>query len=638
MSDFRALAAASSTLRTLLRDRMDPPAGIAADALSVSIGTPRAEGAGTGWPINEAPRVNLFLYQVTENQFLKNQDARASSGAYGSPPLALNLHYLLTAYGATGEDAGSLDESTAQQLLGSAMLVLHEFPVLGPSLATVREPAGMPVLHPALLDATSGLRIALDPLGTEELTRLWTSLTIALRTSAAYSVSVVELETRTPRSYPQLVREPPLAGPRILLGTLSTPRVSTLSVRRPGDPAGSLRTAPYARIGDTLVLDGAGFGTAELTVFLGQLAVRVRPESERRLQLVIPDDALVLEGRPIPAAARLQPGVLSVGVSIAVSGAPGKLLRSNTAALMLTPKLTSITLSTPDTLVLEGTRLRADGLAGETLIGRMLIPDTDYVTGAGPDTGAVITVALGDHFPRAGVSAYLTATLGAFVMPGNPPAFTLSLGGSTAEIELPGRPGTWTELASMLQGALRASSLPGSAGARVGFGGSRMVVLLSGAGAPLILTGTDAQGLGLDTGLMREAYRSGGIDPAADPLTGQLAVSITRNTTTGIATWVGGGEADAAGLAPILAAALHDSRPVFGTLEVVALGDQLLVFDTGADVSLSFGPVPAGAADTDPAGDPDTVARLGLRVAYPVRVRVNGAEAIGSTETVVLPS
>ena len=70
-------------------------------------------------------RINLFLFQATENAGWRNYGlpARAANGdRISNPPLALDLSYLLTAYG-----SGPLH---AEALLGYAMFVLHEMPVL----------------------------------------------------------------------------------------------------------------------------------------------------------------------------------------------------------------------------------------------------------------------------------------------------------------------------------------------------------------------------------------------------------------------------------------------------------------------------------------------------------------------------
>src|SRR5512140_2749423 len=53
---------------------------------------------------NEPAQLNLFLYRVTPNAALRNDGLPSRSGAgdrLTNPVLALDLHYLLTAYGAT---------------------------------------------------------------------------------------------------------------------------------------------------------------------------------------------------------------------------------------------------------------------------------------------------------------------------------------------------------------------------------------------------------------------------------------------------------------------------------------------------------------------------------------------------------
>ena len=72
------------------------------------------------------PRLNLFLHQVTPNRGLAQPRAavaqRAAASASTNPPLALDLHYLVTAYG--------IADFQAEILLGYAMHLLHERPVL----------------------------------------------------------------------------------------------------------------------------------------------------------------------------------------------------------------------------------------------------------------------------------------------------------------------------------------------------------------------------------------------------------------------------------------------------------------------------------------------------------------------------
>ena len=92
MSSYQAIAAASRTLRALLRDRMQ-------ESVTVTLAPPDAN-------LQNIPgnRLNLYLYLVAENGSLKNLDLPSS-------PLCLNLHYLMTA---------SRSSNQVRQAIGSA--------------------------------------------------------------------------------------------------------------------------------------------------------------------------------------------------------------------------------------------------------------------------------------------------------------------------------------------------------------------------------------------------------------------------------------------------------------------------------------------------------------------------------------
>ncbi|KHL10655.1 uncharacterized protein DUF4255 [Mumia flava] len=100
-------------------------------------------------------------------------------GRSAAPPV-LDLHYLLTAYGPSG-DRDTVD----QRILGAAMGVLHDRPVLSGA-------DEVPGSGPS--DATppfDSVRIAPTPLSIDDLAHLWSALRTPLRLSAAYTASVV---------------------------------------------------------------------------------------------------------------------------------------------------------------------------------------------------------------------------------------------------------------------------------------------------------------------------------------------------------------------------------------------------------------------------------------------------------------
>ena len=151
------------------------------------------------------PSLNLFLYRTSRNQGwaevgLPSFDGNGSR--LSNPPLALNLHYLLTAYGSA--------DFQAEILLGYAMHLLHERPVLDRAAIRQRarpEPArrvdpaaGVPGAH-RVRPRRPGRR------GHDHATSRWTprrcrgSGRRSRRTTgrpAPYVVSVVLIEARKP--------------------------------------------------------------------------------------------------------------------------------------------------------------------------------------------------------------------------------------------------------------------------------------------------------------------------------------------------------------------------------------------------------------------------------------------------------
>src|SRR5919202_5943513 len=109
MSNFKAISGASTSLRTLLRDRMEDP-------VDVTIAPPDVTVSGV-----TDKRLNLYLYQVTENGYLENQEipGHGHPGSYGHPPLSLDLYYLLTSHGSSETEEDS--DLEAQQILADAM-------------------------------------------------------------------------------------------------------------------------------------------------------------------------------------------------------------------------------------------------------------------------------------------------------------------------------------------------------------------------------------------------------------------------------------------------------------------------------------------------------------------------------------
>ena len=179
MSTSLAIAAVTATLRQLLGD--------VADVVSGAFVTTHAPDKA----LEEAGnRVNLFLYQTSVNTGWSNMDmpGRVKPGETGHPPLALNLHYLVTAYTQDDNDTAVTDH----RLLGQAMSILHDHTVLE-----------WDEIQAALPSAEVGeqierVRLTPQPLSVDEMSKLWTTFQTHYRPSAAYQASVVLIESSRP--------------------------------------------------------------------------------------------------------------------------------------------------------------------------------------------------------------------------------------------------------------------------------------------------------------------------------------------------------------------------------------------------------------------------------------------------------
>lgn len=251
MSSALAIAAVTATLKDLLNNGLiDHNLGVVGN-FSVTAQPPDRITTGQ----TESNQVNLFLYQVTPNLGWRNAGlpARNTRGdRVGAPPLALDLHYLMSVYGAA--------DLNAEVLLGYAMQLLHETPVLTrnqlrTSLAgnTVLPPNPQGPFGPHvavdLADQVEQIKITPVYLSSEELSKLWTSMQARYRPSMAYLVSVVLIQRKdgVAAAPPVLQRGVDDSGPL----AQAAPPPLLARVR----PAASTQL-PAARLGDDLALEG----------------------------------------------------------------------------------------------------------------------------------------------------------------------------------------------------------------------------------------------------------------------------------------------------------------------------------------------------------------------------------------------
>lgn len=296
---------------------------------------------------NAKTLLNLFLHQVTPNPGWRNVGlpSRDSNGArLTNQPLALDLHYLLTAYG-----AGYLQ---AEILLGYAMHLLHETPILSRAAirtALARGALDGSILPPAFRDARASdlaeqveqIKITPASLSSEEMSRLWSALQARYRPTAAYQVSVVLIEGRYPvrGSLPVLSRGPVDPDSGHEQGVTSQP---DLVPPYPTLDAIELpRRQAAAHLGDEVKLLGHNLSGENIRVRFEH------PLLNRPLERIIdrnPDPTSLTVALPEtpPAEEQWAAGAYMVSVSLAQPGrTPGgtETRSSNSIPLLLAPRL-----------------------------------------------------------------------------------------------------------------------------------------------------------------------------------------------------------------------------------------------------------------------------------------------------------
>lgn len=202
MTTALGIAAVTAVLRDRLNDGVvdHDVSALTGSTVSVTALAPDRVLTADG---TESSQLNVFLYQVTPNTGWRNEGlpSRDATGRHrlSNAPLALDLHYLITAYGS--------EPLHREILLGHAMQLMHEYPVLtremirtalnpSPDVGSDLPPALRALADCGLADQVESLKISPQFLSSEELSKLWTATQSHYRPSAAYQVSVVLIEAQ----------------------------------------------------------------------------------------------------------------------------------------------------------------------------------------------------------------------------------------------------------------------------------------------------------------------------------------------------------------------------------------------------------------------------------------------------------
>jgi Pvc16 N-terminal domain len=303
--------------------------------VTTSARAPDVVQASLGTASSAALQVNLFLHQVTLNGAWRNVElpALAADGAtrLANPLLALDLHYLLTAYAS--------EDYEAEALLGYGVQFIHENPILPRSqirsiLGALAQPPSGANTWPGML-AASGIadqiemiKLAPATLGREELAWLWTALKADYRPTFPFQASTVLVQSQAP-----LLSSLPVLQRQISAVPGLTPTLPTLTAVNPpgGQPAGSL--------GDVVTVQGINLSTAASVVLsnarlgITRTLTPLTNVQSGSFQFTLPNPAA-----PTPPAA---PTDLPAGVYLLAAQVPqgSDVVLSNSLPLAIAPKI-----------------------------------------------------------------------------------------------------------------------------------------------------------------------------------------------------------------------------------------------------------------------------------------------------------
>lgn len=308
MSSPDALATVTATLNFLL-------SGVATSVTTKPPSLARTGLSGT--------QLNIFLYGTQINPAFSNfpLPGAAGRGENSPPPLALTLHYLITAYG------GADDDISGQQVMGRAMSILHDHPLLNQAdIEGITPDSG-------LQNQIERVRITPQPLSLDEMSKLWTGFQSAeYRLSAGYQAAVVLIDSTLPgrAALPVLRRGAEDRGAAVS----AAPLPALTGIRFPNQK-------PGAEFGDRIVLLGERLGGEVGVRFAHPLLpapIELTPEAdtdgtERAVVLPALTDDLSL-GAKWPA------GFYQVALTVARPDGPP--LPSNALAMPLSPRIVSV--------------------------------------------------------------------------------------------------------------------------------------------------------------------------------------------------------------------------------------------------------------------------------------------------------
>jgi hypothetical protein len=177
MSEYKVIAAVDDTLRQLLWTTMQSDSTIS----KIIIGEKQISFEPPFKLLEDSnPKENclsLYLYRVVENGEMKNRPLEPKdNNLHRYPPLSLNLSYLVTPLTNSAEND--------HKLLGKTMQIFYDNAIV----------KGSP-LDPILQSAAEELRVILNPISMEDITKLWSAFSRPYRLSISYEIKVIYIDS-----------------------------------------------------------------------------------------------------------------------------------------------------------------------------------------------------------------------------------------------------------------------------------------------------------------------------------------------------------------------------------------------------------------------------------------------------------
>jgi hypothetical protein len=171
MSDFSAVRAATRTLQVLLQTGITNSPDPQLAGVPIDLRSPKE------MRVASATGVSLWLYRVTRDPDLLNRRPdRTSPKLQPWPGLPIHLFYLVTPMMAVTEDK--------QTLLGRVLQVFNDFSIIQGA-----------DLQGTLALNNQELRVTLETLTHDEISRIWTALQEHYDLSITYAVQVVTIDS-----------------------------------------------------------------------------------------------------------------------------------------------------------------------------------------------------------------------------------------------------------------------------------------------------------------------------------------------------------------------------------------------------------------------------------------------------------